>query len=272
MRRIPWLLLALLIVVTLPIVILFTWLIVDSFSVAAVNSIWPASFTLSHWDFLFETIEGHPSIWKASVNTLIFAISTVGVVVATAVTAGYALSRLSFPFRAQLLAGTLMLHAFPSISLIVAIFLTLRLLGLYDTLAGVVLVKASLEIPFGIWVMKGFYDTVSWDIEMAGVVDGAGRFRVWWRLILPQVGPGIAALAIFSFIASWSEFVLPLVLSPSSDVALLSVYLAGLLNDDNFTDYGMLKAVGLFYIFPVMVFYLLTQDRLMQVFGGASQG
>jgi inositol-phosphate transport system permease protein len=135
-----------------------------------------------------------------------------------------------------------------------------------------VLVKASLEIPFGIWVMKGFYDTVSWDIEMAGVVDGAGRFRVWWRLILPQVGPGIAALAIFSFIASWSEFVLPLVLSPSSDVALLSVYLAGLLNDDNFTDYGMLKAVGLFYIFPVMMFYLLTQDRLMQVFGRASHG
>ncbi|MFQ5757463.1 MAG: carbohydrate ABC transporter permease [Acidiferrobacterales bacterium] len=271
-RRAPWLLTMLLVAVSLPILVLYTWLFVDSVSVSAPGSIWPKAFTLKNWRFLLETIEGHPSIWRVTLNTLVFALCTVTLVIGTSVTAGYALSRLRFPFRAQLLGGVLILHAFPSISLIVAIFLMLRLLGLYDTLAGVVLVKASLEIPFGIWVMKGFYDSVAWEIEMAGIQDGASRFQVWRRLILPQVQPAIAALAIFSFIAAWSEFILPLVLAPSSETQLLSVYLAGLLTDDYLSDYGLLKAVGLFYILPVMVFYLFTQDNLMNIYSGATKG
>jgi inositol-phosphate transport system permease protein len=120
--------------------------------------------------------------------------------------------------------------------------------------------------------MKGFYDSVPWEIEMAGIQDGASRFQVWRRLILPQVQPAIAALAIFSFIAAWSEFILPLVLAPSSETQLLSVYLAGLLTDDYLSDYGLLKAVGLFYILPVMVFYLFTQDKLMNIYSGATKG
>ncbi len=271
-RRVPWLLTVLLAVVSLPILILYAWLFVDSVTLSAAGSIWPKALTFKNWRFLFETLEGHPSIWRVTLNTLVFSLSTVSVVIATSATAGYALSRLKFRLRAQLLGSVLVLHAFPSISLIVAIFLTLRLLGLYDTLAGVILVKASLEIPFGIWIMKGFYDSVPWEIEMAGIQDGASRFQVWRKLILPQVQPGIAALAIFSFIAAWSEFILPLVLAPSSETQLLSVYVAGLLTDDYLSDYGLLKAVGLFYIFPVMLFYLFTQDKLMNIYSGAAKG
>lgn len=271
-RRVHWLLTVFLVIVSLPILVLYAWLFVDSISVTTSDSIWPKALTLKSWRFLFETLEGRPSIWRVTLNTLVFAVSTVGVVIGTSVTAGYALSRLKFPFRPQFLGSVLILHAFPSISLIVAIFLTLRILGLYDTLVGVVLVKASLEIPFGIWVMKGFYDSVPWEIEMAGIQDGASRFQVWYKLILPQVGPGLAALAIFSFIAAWSEFILPLVLAPSSETQLLSVYLAGLLTDDYLTDYSLLKAVGLFYILPVMLFYLFTQDKLMNIYSGATKG
>ena len=65
----------------------------------------------------------------------------------------------------------------------------LRMVGLYDTLIGVILVKAALELPFGIWIMKGFYDTVPWEIEMAGLQDGANRFQVWHKLVLPQISP-----------------------------------------------------------------------------------
>ncbi|MFQ5937108.1 MAG: carbohydrate ABC transporter permease [Acidiferrobacterales bacterium] len=271
-HKFPWLLTLLLTVVSMPIVILYTWLFIDSISVTAADSIWPKAFTLRNWRFLIERIEGHPSIWRVTINTLAFAVSTVAIVISTSATAGYALSRLRFPLRPQLLGGVLVLHAFPSISLIVAIFLTLRILGLYDTLVGVILVKAALEIPFGIWVMKGFYDAVPWEIEMAGIQDGASRFQVWSKLVLPQVTPGIAALAIFSFIAAWSEFILPLVLAPSSETQLLSVYLAGLLSDDYLTDYGLFKAVGLFYILPVMIFYLFTQDKLMNIYSGAAKG
>ncbi len=259
-------------IVSLPILVMYAWLFVDSIAEVNPDGIWPTDFTLRNWRFLYETIEGHPSIWPVTLNTFVFALSTVAIVVTLSATAGYALSRLNFPLRAHVLGGVLLLHAFPSVTLLIAIFLTLHMLGLYDTLLGVILVKATLELPFGIWVMKGFYDQVPWEIEMAGLQDGASRFQVWYKLVLPQIGPGIAALAIFSFLAGWSEYVLPLVLAPSSDVKLLSVYLAGLMQDDYLSDFGLFKAVGVFYIVPVMAFYLFTQDKLANIYGGGNKG
>ncbi|MEE8152428.1 MAG: carbohydrate ABC transporter permease, partial [candidate division NC10 bacterium] len=169
-------------------------------------------------------------------------------------------------------AGALILHAFPTITLIVAIFLILQMVGLYNTLIGVILVKASLELPLGIWIMKGFYDTVPWEIEMAGIQDGADRFTVWRRLVLPQVKPGLLALGVFSFLAGWSEFILPQVLAPDNRVQVLSVYLAALIADDQSFDFNLFKSIGLFYVIPVIVLYLIFQDKLMNIYGGRSKG
>lgn len=267
-----WVILGLLLLVSLPIFILYVWLFIDSISRPSPSGLWPERWTLSNWRFLWETLEGHASIWTATFNTFVFAASVVVIVLSLSATAGYALSRLNFPLRKQFLAGVLLLHSFPSVTLLISIFVMLRALGLYDTLLGVILVKASLELPLGIWVMKGFYDTVPWEIEMAGLQDGASRFQVWWRLVLPQVKPGMAALAIFSFMSGWSEYILPFVLSPSADVQTLSVYLAGLLTDNMLFDFGMFKAVGLFYMVPVIMFYTFTQDKLMNIYGGGSKG
>jgi inositol-phosphate transport system permease protein len=253
-------------ITSLPILILYMWLFIDTISEINVDSIWPNKFTLKNWQFLFTTLEGHSNVWRVTLNTFIYAISTVMIVLTLSSTAGYALSRLKFPFRAQILGTVLVLHSFPSVTLIIAIFLMLRILGLYDTLIGVILVTSSLQLPLGIWIMKGFYDTVPWEIEMAGIIDGANRFQVWYKLVLPQIKPGIAALSIFSFMAGWSEYILPLILTPSSDREMLSVFLAGLLVDDYLTDYGLFKAVGFFYILPVMIFYLFTQDKLLHIY------
>jgi len=271
-RKTNWLLTIFLLIISAPILIMYLWLFVDSVSEINVDSIWPKEFTLRNWRFLVQEIPGHGSVWTALFNTTIFASSVVAIVVALSCTAGYALSRLKFPYRSQFLGLVLLLHSFPSVTLIISIFLMLRMIGLYDTLIGVILVKAALELPFGIWIMKGFYDTVPWEIEMAGLQDGASRFQVWYKLILPQIMPGIAALAIFSFMAGWSEFVLPLILAPSSEARLLSVYLAGLMIDDYLSDFGLFKAVGLFYVVPVMIFYLFTQDKLMNIYGGGTKG
>ena len=253
-------------ITSLPILILYMWLFIDTISEINVDSIWPNKFTLKNWQFLFTTLEGHSNVWRVTLNTFIYATSTVMIVLTLSSTAGYALSRLKFPFRAQILGTVLVLHSFPSVTLIIAIFLMLRILGLYDTLIGVILVTSSLQLPLGIWIMKGFYDTVPWEIEMAGIIDGANRFQVWYKLVLPQIKPGIAALSIFSFMAGWSEYILPLILTPSSDREMLSVFLAGLLVDDYLTDYGLFKAVGFFYILTVIIFYLFTQDKLLHIY------
>ena len=257
---------------SVPLVVMYAFLAVDTVSTAAPGTIVPESFSLSNWRFLWEDLPGKANIWLVTLNTFIFATATSAIVLVVSSAAGYGLSRLNLPFRAFFLAGVLVLHAFPTITLIVAIFLILQLVGLYNTLIGVILVKASLELPLGIWIMKGFYDTVPWEIEMAGIQDGASRFTVWRRLILPQVKPGLLALGVFSFLAGWSEFILPQVLAPDKSVQVLSVYLAGLIADDFDLDFGLFKTIGLFYIVPVVVLYLIFQDKLMNIYGGGTKG
>ena len=134
------------------------------------------------------------------------------------------------------------------------------------------MVKTALELPLGIWIMKGFYDTVPWEIEMAGVQDGASRAMVWWHLVLPQVQPGLMALILFSFLSGWSEYILPQVLAPGSDARVLSTYLSSLILDDTKADFNLFKAVGLFYATPVVVIYLLFQKHLMNIYGGGTKG
>ncbi|WP_174825262.1 carbohydrate ABC transporter permease [Ruegeria arenilitoris] len=264
---------ALLTILSLPLVIMYAFTLVDSITDAEPGSLIPSEFTFHHWRFLWDDTTGRGSVWIATINTFIFAGSTAAIVCVTSLTSAYALSRLNFPARRFFLAGVIILHAFPTITLIIAIFLILQFLGLFDTLIGVIMVKAALELPFGIWVMKGFYDTVPWEIEMAGVQDGASRFMVWRKLVLPQVQPGLSALLIFSFLSGWSEFILPLVLAPGSDAQVLSTYLAYFLLDDSLeVDFNLFKSVGLFYALPVILIYLVFQKKLMNIYGGGSKG
>ena len=267
-----WPIAAVLLVASLPLLVMYGFLILDTFTDTAPGAVLPNRFTLEHWSFLFEPVGSRPSVWLVTLNTLLFASTTTVVVLLLSSTAGYALSRLAMPFRGLLLGGVLALHAFPTITLIIAIFLILNLLGLYNSLIGVIMVKASLELPLGIWIMKGFYDTVSWEIEMAGIQDGASRFRVWRSLVLPMVSPGILALGVFSFLSGWSEYILPQVLAPDAQVQVLSVYLASLIGDDRNFDFNTFKSVGLFYIIPVVFLYLFFQRHLMLIHSGGSKG
>lgn len=258
--------------VSLPIVVMYVYLFIDTVTDTAPGSLIPTSINFSHWDFLWRTRPGKPPIWLVASNTLVFAVSTTALVLLVSSTAGYVLSRLNVPARGFFLAGVMVLHAFPSVTLIIAIFIVLQMVGLYNSLIGVILVKAALDLPLGIWLMKGFYDTVPWEIEMAGITDGASRFTVWRRLVLPQVMPAFAALGLFAFLSGWSEFILPQVLTPGSRVQVMSVYLAGLIADDNNFDLNMFKAVGVFYIIPVIILFLFFQRHLMNIYGGGSKG
>ncbi|MHB1104056.1 MAG: carbohydrate ABC transporter permease [Devosia sp.] len=259
-------------IVSAPLVIMYAYLFIDTVTDSAPGSLIPNEFTLRHWDFLWQSRPGKPNIWPVALNTLIFATSTTLIVLAVSSTAGYVLSRLDVPGRGFFLAGVMVLHAFPSVTLIIAIFLVLQMVGLYNSLIGVILVKAALDMPLGIWLMKGFYDTVPWEIEMAGITDGASRFTVWRRLVLPQVAPGLAALGLFAFLSGWSEYILPQVLTPGNNVQVLSVYLAGLIADDNNFDLARFKSVGVFYVIPVIILFLFFQRHLMNIYGGGTKG
>jgi inositol-phosphate transport system permease protein len=185
--------------------------------------------------------------------------------------AAYAIARLSFPGRGLYLGLVLVLHAFPAVSLIIAIFYILRLLGLFDTLGGVILVKVALDLPLGIWLMKGFFDALSWEMEMAALVDGMSRWQIFWRIALPLVRPGLLALGTFALLSAWGEFILPFTLIVTSRRWTMAMYLQSFLGEA-FTDFGMVAAVGLFYALPVVVLFALGQRYLLNIYGGGVKG
>ncbi len=259
-------------IVSAPLILMYAYLFIDTVTDTAPGSLIPNAITFRHWDFLWQARPGKPSIWPVALNTLIFATCTTTIVLIVSSTAGYVLSRLNVPGRAFFLAGVMVLHAFPSVTLIIAIFIVLQMVGLYNSLIGVILVKAALDLPLGIWLMKGFYDTVPWEIEMAGITDGASRFTVWRRLVLPQVKPALAALGLFAFLSGWSEYILPQVLTPGNNVQVMSVYLASMIADDNNFDLALFKSVGVFYILPVLILFVFFQKHLMNIYGGGSKG
>ncbi len=261
----------LLILLTSPILLGYTWLVIATFS-RRTAGLTPDAFTLENWDFLWNFGNWQSSVWGVTLNTLILALGLTILVVAISALSGYSLSRLDFKGRRQFMSMTLVLHAFPGVTLLIAIYFVLRTLGLYNSIGGVILVKVALELPLGIWLMKGFFDNVPWDIERAALVDGAGRFRVWWQIVLPLIRPGIAALAIFSFISGWNEFLIPYTFILVSQQSTLAVYLNQLSSDTRFIDYGQVAAVGLFQLLPILIFFLFTQRYLLSIYAGGVKG
>jgi inositol-phosphate transport system permease protein len=234
-------------------------------------------FTFDNWRFLWDPasvpqMRNRPPVIPLTVNTLLFATLTSLISLLVSSMAGYAFSRLRFKGRRVFLGGVLLLHSFPSVTLLIALFIVLRTLGLYDKLVGVILVQTAFALPFGIWIMKGFFDTIPWDLEMSALVDGAGRLRTWWRIMLPLVKPGLLALGILLFVEGWNQFLLPFVFMPSSSQQTLSTLVRGILGDGRFVDYGLLTAVGLYYILPVLVLFVLAQDQLMRIYAGGVKG
>ncbi|MBF6594779.1 MAG: carbohydrate ABC transporter permease [Thermaceae bacterium] len=257
---------------SLPIVAGYLWLVLSSLSNQMHGLLPTGGWKLQNWRFLWESVGGRPSIWGALSNTLIFAFGVAALEVLISAMTAYAISRLRFPGRGIYLGMILVLHSFPAVSLLIAIFYILRLLGLFDTLIGVILVKAALDIPLGIWVLKGFFDGLSWDMEMAALTDGASRWVIFWRIALPLVRPGLLALGTFALLSAWGEFILPYTLIISNKTWTLSLYLQSLIGAVDLTDYGLLAAVGLFYLLPVVVLFLLGQRYLLDIYGGGSKG
>ena len=277
---IPVIVLALL---TLPILVGYAWIIISTFSRTTYGLEPQGALTLKNWSFLWDD----PKIWGVTLNTIILAVGqTVGVLAVSSL-AGYALSRLNFPGRKGFLGMTLLLHSFPAVTLLIAIYFVLRwvtrvpILGHdipiiggfgYNTLGGVILVQLALDLPLGIWLMKGFFDNVSWDMQRAALIDGCGHFRAWWQVVMPAIRPGIAALAIFTFITGWGSFLIPYTFIADQQNSTLAAYVRSLQGDTSPVNYSTIAAVGLFQLIPVLVFFIFTQESLMNIFSGGSKG
>jgi len=213
-----------------------------------------------------------PSVWSAFFNSLLIAGAQMAVVITVSTLAGYYISRFAFAGRAGFLQGLLVLHAFPAMTLIIPIFLMMYWVGLQDTLLGVILVITALELPFAIFVMKGFFDAVPWEIEMSAMTDGASRRQAFLYVVLPQVKVGILAIAIFAFLRGWEEYVFVRTLLVAKENWTMSLYLFWTITDVMGVDYALVSAVGVFYVLPSVLLYTFTQKYLTQMTIGGIKG
>lgn len=268
---------------TLPVIIGYIWIVISTFSRTTYGLEPQGKLTLQNWSFLWQD----PKIWSVTLNTFVLAVGqTVGVVLVSSL-AGYALSRLNFPGRRSFLSMTLILHSFPAVTLLIAIYFVLRWLSQlpvigndlpliggfgYNTLGGVIMVQLALQLPLGVWLMKGFFDNVSWDMQRAALIDGCTHFRAWWQIVMPVIRPGIAALVIFTFITGWGSFLIPYTFIADQQNSTLAAYVRSLQGDTAPVNYSTIAAVGLFQLIPIMIFFIFTQEYLMNIFAGGSKG
>ncbi len=260
----------------IPVVAMFLWLFMQSVSGRVILSLIPAELTLDNWRFLWSPVQAglkeYPNIWPVAFNSLLLALTVSGIVVFVSTMGGYSLSRMDFRGRSALMQFIIALHAFPSIILLIALFILLNAVGLYGkgymTLLGIALIKAGLEIPMATWIIKGFFDSIPWDVERAAFVDGAGRWRTWRSVILPQILPGIGAVSIFSFLAGWSEFVMVYTFIKDEAYYTLSILIYYLIGEFKYIDWGLLAAMGLFYTIPTIIFFGTSQRLLLKIYVG----
>ncbi|MBP3965688.1 carbohydrate ABC transporter permease [Paenibacillus lignilyticus] len=257
---------------TLPIAAMIIW-----YFLAATMNFTTGEFSLDNFSFFTSPVEYSgvklPMIWPIVLNTIVYSLLIVAIEVGISVPTAYAFSRLDFVGKGAALKFLFLMRSFPGITLIIATFFILVQMGLVNTYLGVMLVATTGSLPGLVYIMKGFFDEVPWDIEWAAMVDGSSRFGAFRKVLVPYVFSGIGAIAVFAFLGAYGEWFLFTLLIFDDNMLTLAGYLAKLVTKENhIMNYGLITAIGLFYTLPVVLFYIFTQKMFMKVnMGGAKQ-
>ncbi len=166
-------------------------------------AVWTSASSFRSYVTLF--LETDFLIWMKNSFLVSFVVTLTGVILAS--TSGYALSRFNFMGRRAVLSSLLMTQMFPATMLLLPFFILLAKLKLINSYLGLIIIYSSTALPFCIWQMKGYYDTIPPALEEAARMDGCSRFSAFIKVILPVSAPALVITALFSFMASWSEYV-----------------------------------------------------------------
>ena len=235
-------------------------------SIASVEIIpFGGGFTLDHFTHLFQNTD-YPKWFR---NTFIIATATSIGTIITASLGAYVFSRFRFTFRKSLMLSMLVLQIFPSFVGMIAIYVILYRIGGLDTLWGLVLVYLAGNIPYNIWLVKSYMDTISKNIDEAARIDGASSFKVFWTIILPIARPIITFLAVTSFTGPWLDFIFPKMVLRSSENQTLALGLFSFVTDKK-NEFTVFAAGALLVAIPFIIFFIITQKNLINSMGGAA--
>jgi arabinogalactan oligomer/maltooligosaccharide transport system permease protein len=195
-------------------------------------------------------------------NSIIISIVVTLVGVGLAATAGYAFSRYKFHGRDSSLIALITTQMFPVTMLLLPLFIMLIKLGLYDSYLGLIIAYSATALPFTVWQMKGYYDTIPYSLEEAAMIDGAGPFYSFYRIILPLALPALAITALFSFMTAWSEYLVAAVLIQDRSLFTLPLGLK-LFQSNMEVAWGLYSAGAVMVSIPVVVIFMLLSRWLI---------
>ena len=234
-------------------------------------------FTLENFKFFWQSVKVKTytidPIGKYFFNTIWFSLIVTALQLVVSVTAAYAISRLNFKGKKVFLNSLFILDAFPAVSLLISIYYVLSFLSIIDSMFGAIIVKVALGAPMSVYMLKGFFDDVPWDVEWSAMVDGCTRFGSLRKVLLSHLKPGIASVATLTFISAWSEYIIFITYVYNKSHQPLSVYLKGAMGEVNNSgaDLGIISAIALVYVVPVVVYFITTQFALMKQKAGGSK-
>jgi ABC-type glycerol-3-phosphate transport system permease component len=205
-------------------------------------------------------------------NSILLSVPSTLAVVAISTMAGYAFARLPFPGRTVIFYTVLLGLLVPFFTYMIPLYFQLRSMGLLDTLVGANLVLTLTGIAFGTFFMRAFFSELPEELEQAARVDGCSELQIFLRVMMPLTSSGMGALAVFTFLSNWNNFLVPLLYLPSGDYRPLTTGLY-MFTGGRSLDIGPLAAGTLITILPVIVLFLLLQRQVTQGFiSGAVKG
>jgi multiple sugar transport system permease protein len=218
--------------------------------IARIPTIFPESFTVQHYDKLLSVSDYASYMF----NSVFVALASTALTLALAIPAGYAFFRLKFRGRDTLYRVILLAYAFPSIVVLVPLFAMFARIGLIDSRLALILINAAFAVPFAIWMLRAFFEQIPPEIEEAARMDGGPPLTILRRILLPLIGPGVGAVAIFAFVTSWTEYVFASIMILSDANRTMPVGFSGIIGQYQ-VDWGLLLAGASLAILPVVLLF-----------------
>ncbi|MCB2204027.1 sugar ABC transporter permease [bacterium] len=197
-------------------------------------------------------------VWNSFFVTVVVVLT--GVTLAS--TAGYAFSRFRFPGRRAGMLSLLITQMFPATMLLLPLYIMMAKLQLINSFVGLIIIYSSTALPFCVWQMKGYYDTIPFSLEEAARIDGLGRFGSFYRVVLPLAAPALVITALFSFMAAWTEYVVAAQVLYYEDMFTLPIGLK-MFQSNMSTEWGLYSAGALLVSIPAVLLFLFLSRWLV---------
>ena len=252
----------------------FLWMFITSFKTPIElleldQSLVPESFYIQNYIDILEK----RGLVRSAANSAIVAVASTILTMVVAIPAGYAMARLRAIYAKAATGWILFSQVFPLSLVIIPLFLAIRTFGLLDSLPGLILVYVVANLPFALWMLRGYVANIPLDLEEAGAIDGASMLQILRTIVIPLLAPGIVATSLFTLLNSWNEFFFALVLIQTPEKETLPLTLARFVGSEGQVLLGPLAAGAFLATIPSLVVFGIIQRRISSgLLAGAVKG